>query len=373
MKYLVIVSVCFFAVFAQAQEVHQELKETVRAEVLRVLHEEKQDIIGTDTEALVQEVEVRITEGEKKGDVVTFENDLMELASGDSIYVNRLETIDGEEYYTLKDADRRFALASIAFVFAGVLIFFSGFHGVRALVSLALSVLIIFFVLVPLLLGGHSPVLMSVLVAGPILAIALFLTHGVHSRSIIAFFGTFGAVIVTSLIATLWVGFAHFTGLSSDEAIYLNFSTHGSLDFGGILLGSIIIGILGVLDDVSITQAAVVEELKRANAQLPFRELYIRALRVGRDHIGSLVNTLSLAYIGVSLPLVLLLVQAKSSLVLSLNQELVAVELIRIFIGSIGLILAVPLTTLIAAWWYETHGVSQVKGENSASHHGHHH
>lgn len=371
MKYLAVAAICFFAFSVNAAELHQELKETVRAEVLHILHEENQDIIGTDTEALVQEIEVRITEGEKKGDVVTFENDLMQLEEGDSIYVNRLETIDGEEYYTLKDADRRFALASIAVVFIAVLLFFSGVNGLRAILSLALSVLIIFYVLVPMLLAGKSPVLVSVFVAGPILATALFLTHGMHTRTIIAFFGTFGAVIVTSGIATLWVGFAHFTGLSSDEAIYLNFSTKGSLDFGGILLGSIIIGILGVLDDVSITQAAVVAELKRANAQLSFRELYTRALRVGRDHIGSLVNTLSLAYIGVSLPLVLLLVKAESSLVLSLNQELVAVELIRIFIGSIGLILAVPLTTLIAAWWYEQHDVDTIAGEEH--HHGHTH
>lgn len=361
---------CLSAFSAQAQEVHEELKETVRAEVLRILHEEKRDIIGTDTESFLQEVEVRITEGEKKGAVVRFENDLMVVEIGDSLYVNRLETIDGIEYYMFKDADRRFALVSIAAAFVLVLVVFSGFHGVRALVSLAFSVLIIFVVLVPLLLAGHSPVLVSVGVAGPILAVTLFLTHGIGVRSIVAFLGTFGAVVVTSALATMWVGFAHFTGLSSDEAIYLNFSTHGSLDFGGILLGSIIIGILGILDDVSITQASVVAELKRANAQLPFRELYMRALRVGRDHIGSLVNTLSLAYIGVSLPLVLLLVQAKSEFVLAVNQELVAVELVRICIGSIGLILAVPLTTLIAAWWYERHAV---EGITDDSHHRHYH
>lgn len=372
MKYLAsIILMCAAFTTVQAQEVHQELKETVRAEVLHVLSEEMQDIIGTDTDALVQEVEVRIREGVKEGDVVTFENDLMELEEGDSIYVNRLESIDGVEYYTLKDADRRFALVSVAILFACVLIFFSGFHGVRALVSLALSVLVIFFVLVPLLLAGYSPVLVSMGVAGPILALTLFLTHGVHARSVIAFLGTFGAVVVTGGIAVLWVNFAQFTGLSSDEAIYLNFSTHGTLDFGGILLGSIIIGILGVLDDVSITQASVVYELKRANANLSLKELYLRALRVGRDHIGSLVNTLSLAYIGVSLPLVLLLVAAKSSFVLSLNQELVAVELMRIFIGSIGLILAVPLTTLIAAWWYKEHTVDESLG--GGTHHGHSH
>jgi uncharacterized membrane protein len=312
---------------------------------------------------------VKVGEGLRAGEVVTFENDLMELEVGESIYVNRLETIDGYEYYTLKDADRRTPLILLGGLFILILVFFTGMHGFRAILSLGLSVCIIFFALVPLLLAGKSPVLVSVFIAGLILASALFLTHGLNSRSLVAFLGTFGAVLVTGILATVWVKMARLTGLSSDEAIYLNFSTHGSLDFGGILLGSIIIGILGILDDVSMTQTSVVLELKRANATLPFKELYTRALRVGRDHIGSLVNTLSLAYLGVSLPLVLLLVKAESSLVLSLNQEIVAVELIRIFIGSIGLILTVPFTTAIAAWWYERYSV----GEEEDGSHMHHH
>lgn len=350
-----------------AQEVHQELQETVPAEVLKILDERTEDIIGTDTEALVQEVRVRILGSARKGEEVEFETDLMRLAVGDSIYVNRLESIDGVEYYTFKDANRRFALVTLGLFFVAALLFFSGLHGLRALGSLALSIVVLFFVLVPLLLSGYSPMLVSVLVAGPILGVTIFLTHGFHTRAKIAFLGTFGAVIATGCVATLWVGLARLTGLSSDEAIYLNFSTHGSLDFGGILLGSIIIGILGILDDVAITQASVVGELRRANATLTKRELYTRALRVGRDHIGSLVNTLSFAYIGASLPLVLLLVKAESGLVLSLNQEMVAVELIRIFVGSIGLILAVPLTTLIAVWWHERYAESG-EAENSCGH-----
>ncbi len=350
------------------QEVHQELKETVRAEVLEVVSEESRDIIGTDTNAVVQEIRVQILQGEKQGEVAAFENDLIQVEVGDSIYVNRLETIDGIEYYTFKDADRHFALITLGILFAGVLILFSGFHGVRALIGLGASIGIIFVVLVPLLLNGYPPVLVSIVVACPMLAITLFTTHGLKSRSVIAFLGTMGAIVVTGGIATLWVAMSHLTGLSSDEAIYLNFSTKGTLDFGGLLLGSIIIGILGILDDVSITQASVVAELKRANQELPFRELYVRALRVGRDHIGSLVNTLSLAYIGISLPLVLLLVKAESSLVLSLNQEVVAVELIRIFVGSIGLILAVPFTTLIASFWYERYPVDQEVHEGHVHH-----
>lgn len=355
-----------------AQEVHQELKETVRAEVLEIVSEETRDIIGTDTDALVQEVEIRILEGERAGTVVTFENDYMPVEKGERIYVNRLETIGGIEYYMLKDADRTIPLITLGTLFILTLLAFSGMHGARALLSLALSVLIIFTVLVPLLLAGYAPVLVSVPIAGVMLAIALFITHGRNARSSIAFLGTFGAVFVTALLATFWVEFAQLTGLSSDEAIFLNFSTRGALDFGGLLLASIVIGILGVLDDVAITQAAVVLELKRANAYLSFRELYTRALRVGRDHVGSLVNTLAFAYVGVALPLVLLLVKAESELILSLNQELVAVELVRIFIGSIGLILAVPFTTAVAGWWWGRYPVGEETTAHGG-HYGHHH
>jgi uncharacterized membrane protein len=354
----------------QAQEVHQELQETVRAEVLRILNEETRDIIGTDVDGVVQDVQVQIEDGERAGEVVTFENDLVLLAVGDSIYVNRLVSIDGVEYYQFKDADRTVSLALLIFVFVVILVGFTGMHGLRALASLALSIGAILFVLIPLLLSGYSPVLASILVAGAVLAIALFLTHGVNARSTIAFIGTFGAVVVTSGIATVFVNASHLTGLSSDAAIYLNFSTKGTLDFGALLLGSIIIGILGVLDDVAITQAAVVAELRRANTSFGIQELYTRALRVGRAHITSLVNTLSFAYIGVALPLVLLLAQANSSIVLSLNQEMVAAELIRIFVGSIGLILAVPFTTIIGALWYARQTVDD---RGDGAHYGHIH
>ena len=359
MKFLYAGILLFFAVPLYAQEVHQELQETVRAEVLKILNSEPRDIIGTDTEAIVQEVLVQIKEGERKGDQIRFENDLMELQSGDSIYVNRLVSIDGVEYYAFKDVDRTKTLFFLVLSFAAVLVLFSGKHGVRALVSLALSIGILFYVLVPLLLAGCAPVLVCVLVSAPMLAMMLFMTHGLRSQTYIALMGTFGAVVITGILATVWVELARFTGLSSDAAIYLNFSTKGGLDFGGILLGSIIIGILGVLDDVSITQASVVAELKRANQKLGLWDTYTRALRVGRDHIGSLVNTLAFAYVGVALPLVLLLVKAESGLVLSLNQEMVAVELVRIFVGSIGLILAVPLTTLIAAVYYNRYTIDK--------------
>jgi len=206
-------------------------------------------------------------------------------------------------------------------------------------------------------------------IAGAILAVVLFGTHGFNPRSTTAFVGTFLAVCCTCAIAAVFVHAMRLTGFGTEASVYLNFSTGGSLDFAGLLLGSIIIGILGVLDDVSITQASVVQELKAANNKLGLKELYSRAIRVGRDHVGSLVNTLALAYVGVALPLVMLFSYADSAAYLSFNQEVVAAELVRIFVGSIGLILAVPLTTLIAAWWFDTHDVD----ENDLPSHIHHH
>ncbi len=362
--------------FAHAQEVHQELIETVHAEVIDIISEYERDITGTDTTALVQDIEVKILEGERKGDVARFETDLIPLRIGDHIYVNRLISISGVEYYTFKDVRRIGTLITISLLFSGLLILLSGRQGVRSLLALALSLGGLFLILVPLLLNGYPPILASVCVAALILAVALFVTHGIHAQSLIAFLGTVGAIIASGLLARIVTESARLTGLSSDEAIYLNFSTQGSLDFGALLLGGILIGMLGVLDDVAITQASVVTELKRANPLLGMGELYRSGLRVGRDHITSLVNTLSFAYIGVSLPLILLLVKAGSDLTLALNQELVAVELIRMSVGSIGLMLAVPLTTLIAAYWYSRHPIDDTHGgvhHNGHTHSGAHH
>lgn len=352
-----------------AQTLHQDLRERAKAEVLEVVNEYERDITGTDATATVQEVRAIIQEGEREGEVVRFETEVVTLKPGDNIFVDRTVTVGGEEYVTYADFERRPTLVVVSILFITMLLFFSGWQGVRALLSLGGSIAAIFFLLVPALLAGYDPVLASIVIAGAILAFVLFGTHGIHARTVIAFAGTFGAVCVTGIIATISVHVMRLTGFSSDASVYLNFATNGSLDLSGLLLGSIIIGILGVLDDVSITQASVVQELKGANAELRFLDLYKRAIKVGKDHIGSLVNTLALAYVAVSLPLIMLYAQTNSSLWLTLNQEVVAAELLRIIVGSIGLIMAVPLTTLVAAKYW---GEREVEEGASAGHHHHH-
>jgi uncharacterized membrane protein len=359
----------FVPAVAPAQEVFQELQETVRAEVVEIVREEEVEIFGTGALRTVQEVRAEIHSGLRTGEVVTFENDLILLAVGDDIFLNRLERIDGTEYFLFKDANRTMPLITLALLFAGLLVWFAGKQGVRALGSLIVSVIAIMYLLVPALLAGYSPALASVGIAGLILFVVLFGTHGFRPHTAIAFGGTFAAVVATWSIAAVWVGAMKLSGFSSDASVYLNFSTGGTLDFAGLLLGSIIIGVLGVLDDVAITQASVVQELKAANPKFAFGDLYQRSIRVGRDHVGSLVNTLALAYVGAALPLVLLFARTDNTLFEIINQEIVAAEYTRILVGSVGLILAVPFTTLIAAWWFATRTVD----EHTAALHTHHH
>ena len=357
--------------FAGAQEVHQELQETVKAKVLEVVEQSDRLIMGTDATTTVQTLRIELLEGAKVGQVVSLDNDIMVLSPGDIIFVNRLVAIDDTEYFTFKDVERRPQLFWMGMLMVVLVIIFSGWQGMRALLSLVLSIVAIVFLLVPALLAGYEPALASLVIAGLILALSLFLTHGIKPRVVIAFVGTFGAVGVTCLLAWLSVDWLRLTGFGSDASVYLNFSTGGTLDIAGLLLGSIIIGLLGVLDDVSITQASVVQELRAANGTLSRFELYKRAINVGRDHVGSLVNTLALAYLGTALPLVMFYARANADFWQSINQEVIAAEILRIIIGSIGLILAVPFTTIVAAYYFGNRTV-EVDHTHEHSHHHHH-
>lgn len=360
--------------FVLAQDVRQERYEVVRAEVLEILGETERVIAGTNASATIQTLSIRIFDGERAGEVVEFENEMVTLEPGDIIYLNRLVTINNEEFLIFKEFDRRAELIALGIMFVGLMFWFARWQGVRAIASLALSVAAILFVLVPLLLRGYDPVVMSLLIASVILALALFGTHGFRPHVTIAYVGTMGAVAATCLLAAFWVDALRLSGFGAEASVFLNFATGGRLDFAGLLLGAIIIGILGVLDDVSITQASVVQELRRANPMLGPRELYQRALRVGRDHVSSLVNTLALAYVGVALPLVMFLSTSEAPVGQLFNQEIVAAELVRIIIGSVGIILAVPFTTAAAAWWFARRGVPDEVAHSCHDHlhHNHH-
>jgi uncharacterized membrane protein len=219
------------------------------------------------------------------------------------------------------------------------------------LVSLAGSLVLILYVLLPGILQGYSPITMSLVVSSLIIILGSYVTHGFNKTTTSAVIGMIFTVLITGLMAFIAVYWSRLSGFSDEEAIYLNFDTRGSIDFVGLLLGGMLIGLLGVLYDVAIGQAISVEELHHVAPHLPRTIIYKRAVRIGREHIGALVNTLAIAYVGVSLPLLLLYAKSGTdSIGLAVNREIFATEIIRTMVGSIGLVIAVPITTLIAVW-----------------------
>ncbi len=339
-----------------SQEILQDKFELVRAEVTQVMNQERKTIPGTDVQSDYQTIVALILEGRKTGQEVVIENDYLSLERGDKFFLHiNIDAVDGHETYSVRDVDRRGAIAIFVLIFVTVILIFSGKQGIFSLASLVGSLLVIIYVLIPLLLKGYSPIIVSMSVASLILFFAIYITHGFNRHSTVAFIGTVAAIIVTGILAYIGVEIAHLTGFVSDEAVTLNFSTRGSLNFSGLLLGGIMIGILGVLDDISVTQAAVVSEIFESAPHLTRREVYKKALRVGREHVGALVNTLALAYAGSALPLMLLFSTSNTSLTSIINLEVFATEIIRTAVGSIGLILTVPITTLLAVYVLKGH------------------
>jgi uncharacterized membrane protein len=251
-------------------------------------------------------------------------------------------------YYNIQDLERGRPLLVLVALFVGAVVAFGRWQGVRSLLGLGLSFVVIVSFVVPAILRGHSPVLVAVTGAMAIMLVSLYLSHGVGPKTTAAVVGTALALGLTAALAIGFVAAASLTGLASEEAQNANFAV-GGLSLRGLLLAGIIIGGLGVLDDVTMSQASLVDELHHANPTAGFAALVTSALRVGRDHIAATVNTLFLAYAGAALPLLILFVTGQDSLGTVATTEIVAVEVVRALCGSVGLIAAVPLTTVLAA------------------------
>ena len=356
------------AFFVAAQEIHQDLEEVLKAEVVEIVREEERMVPGTDTPTTVQTIRARVTEGAREGEVIEFENDFIVLTEGQRFYLNHLAFIDGGEMYMVRDVDRTRGIIALLCLFAGAVVLLGGMQGVRSLLSLIVSFAVIVWALFPLLLAGYSPIAVSIVLGSLILALALFLTHGVSLRSLAAWLGASLSIVITGLVAYFGTELLSLSGFFSDETVYLNLNTNGLLDFKGLLLGGIIIGVLGVLDDIAVTQVAVVAELHATDPTLTPQELFARALRVGREHVSALVNTIVLAYAGVALPLLLFFAHTQSSLLDVLNNEIFATEIVRTIAGSIGLIATVPIATALAVFFAQrTNLVSP--GEKAHTHH----
>lgn len=318
---------------------------------------------GTSVITKTQSLTIEVLEGPDEGRVVTFENDFTQLADGDTIYVRH--TVGGFdlETWAVSDPYRLDVLLGIGILFLLLTVLFGGWQGIRGLASLAGSLVLIFYLLLPGIHGGYPPVLVALGVAALIIVAGSYVTHGFTKTTTAAMLGMLATIVLTGLATYLAIDLASLSGFTSEENAYLNFATGGSIDMVGLLFGGIMIGLLGVLYDSAIGQAVAVEELF-AGTNYTRRQVYLRGLRIGREHIGALINTLAIAYVGASLPLLLLLQQSTASAAYLLNSELFATEIIRILMSSIGIILAVPVTTLIA-----TYLLKGVAGKSDPAHH----
>jgi uncharacterized membrane protein len=323
--------------------------EVVKAEVVHVLESRSENLGGTNTKYIVQSIEARILEGLNKDKSVVLDNEYTPLRVGDIFYLSYTTTPEGENFYNVYDPYRIPVLVFFTVLFIILVLVFGGIQGLRGLLSLFGSLFVITFLLLPGILKGISPIAVSIGVSSIIIILGSYITHGFNKTTSTAVFGMIVTVVITGIMALVAVNQSHLSGFSSEEAMFLNLNLHGDIDLLGVLLGGIMIGLLGVLYDVAIGQAISVEELHTIAPHVSRWKIYKRAIRIGREHIGALVNTLAIAYVGASLPLLLLFYSsAKENLTLILNQEVFATEIIRILIGSIGLVLAVPITTLIS-------------------------
>ena len=322
--------------------------EITDATLISVREVEGADNTGLTPGAVTVEVVARL---DATGEQVTFETTDETGGLYEAGQKVRLATITQEGIgvtYFITDFRRGAPLIVLAGLFVAAVLWFGRLQGLRALVGLIFTFLLIVMFMIPALLDGRSPLTVAVVGALLIMLITLYLSHGFNAKTTAAVVGTSIALIVTGALAVGFVELANITGFSSEEARMANVQV-GGISLKGLLLAGIVIGGLGVLDDVTMAQSSTVFQLRRANPAAGFRELTRGALAVGRDHIAATVNTLFLAYAGASLPLLILFAGSPDGLGAVVTSETVSTEIIRTLVGSIGLIAAVPFTTALAA------------------------
>lgn len=327
--------------------------ETVRSQVTEVVESGVFEVNGLSQR--YQVFRVRADEGTWAGQIFEVDYGRMQFAApgisvevGDTLLISVVQRQDGTHQAYFVDFVRTSAMLWLLGAFVAASILLSGWKGVRSMLGMLFSFGVIVWYILPRILEGANPVAVSTVGAFLILAVTLYVVYGWTLKTHAAVLGTLTALSVTGLLAYYFIGLSHLTGFGSEEAVFLNQEFANQLDLRGLVLSGILIGALGVLDDLVITQASVVFELNMANPALSFTELYRRAMRIGQDHVAATVNTLVLAYTGAALPLLLLVYVGGERFVTFINREFVTEEVVRTLVGSLGLISAVPLTTLLA-------------------------
>lgn len=322
--------------------------QNIEGEVISILEQRPVEVLGNPQ--TYQKLEIKLNSGQ----TITIDHGDQPLPHsvayqvGDQLVISSTQDLDGNPLYFIIDFVRRPALLFLAIIFIVITIIVGRLKGISSLFSMTITFAGIFLFLIPQLLAGHDPILISLLTSLFIIPITFYLSHGFNKKTTIALFSTIITLSLTAFLAVSFINLARLSGYSTEEAIFLQNIAGGRINIRGLLLAGIIIGTLGVLDDITISQSAVVQQLINLSPRKNFKKIYTSAMSVGRDHIASMVNTLVLAYTGAALPLLLLFFDSSQSFSYLVNLEIVAEEIIRTLVSSLGLILAVPLTTLLA-------------------------
>jgi uncharacterized membrane protein len=305
-------------------------------------------------------VRAKILDGKAKGRLTSFtivgQVGAIALKQGDHIRVYKNQLPPGAvaaggrkpDAYSFADFDRRGPMLWLAAGFVVLLLLTGRVRGLRALVGLAASLALVIEFVIPAILHGRSPLEVAVIGAFAVMLVTMPLSYGLGAKMIAAWLGTAASLLLAAALASAFTHLAHLSGFSSDESVYLS-ATQSRLSLQGLLVAGMVIGALGVLVDLTVSQASTVVALRRANPALSFRGLFDGAMDVGHDHIAATVNTLVFAYAGASLPILLVFTIGGTSFADAINGEAVAEQVIATLVGSIGLIASMPITTALAA------------------------
>ncbi len=357
--FLLIASFITIPFFCLAQEQQKPIDEFYTlAQVIKLENipiEEKTD--GVTQVISKQQVTLKILKGKLKNQEFKLINEIttnpvnLELKQGDKILVNVEEYPDENYQIYITDFYRFNGLLLLILLFSVLLILIGGQQGFKTILSLIISILLIFLFLIPKTLAGYNPLILALIIALVVTIITLILISGFNKKTLIAILGTLGGLIIAVIISILFSKLSHLTGLSTEEARSFSFK-HPEINPQGIFFASIVIGALGAVMDVAMSIASSLTEIKTANLKMSFYQLFKAGIRVGKDIMGTMTNTLIFAYVGASLPLLLLYADFGGSYFNFINFDFIADEIVRSLGGSIGLIMVIPITAFIGSFLY---------------------
>jgi uncharacterized membrane protein len=344
-----------------AQEIPSEFdyKEELLEGKVVAIKDEGSETVGDELMPF-QDLEILITLGSLKDQKIDLKNSAgfagggtsaisyFEYKTGDKLRIYSSAVGDDQPNFTIQGKVKRQALYILGAIFVVIVLVVGRKWGALSLLGLLISFLFIFKLSIPLILQGKNPVVVMLGTAFLIIPTTFYISHGFNKKTHAAALATFLSLSFTAFLAIYFVDLAHLTGFSSEEAGFVDIISGGKVNILSLLLAGMIIGALGILDDITIGQSSVVQQLQKSDPKIKRWPLFAKAMKVGQDHISSMVNTLVLVYAGSALPLLLLFFDSNKTFIDVIELELVAEEIIRMLVGSIGLVIAAPLATLLA-------------------------